>query len=108
VTLPIRSVSATTTVRALRVVERAALFQSLNDPNIAHRTISQCFQRFLVSRTVIGGRRFLETRKFDNYRPLFEPGFKSNCSVAKSSYRWEREFGIGGELFRIRYRAIGD
>ena len=50
-----------------------ALFQSLNDPKVAHSTIAEGSQCFLISGTFVGPLCLVQARIFSNYNTLFEP-----------------------------------
>ena len=56
-----------------RCFQVIALLYPFNDSKIADSAITKCVQGFCVTRTVVGGRRLLQTRIFDNDSALFNP-----------------------------------
>src|SRR5258707_13381685 len=85
-----------------------------DDPNVAHGTVAERAQRFLVAGAVVPGDRFFEAGEFRHDQPLFQPGLEgrvgdaaAQIAHAKGRERNGSKLRIGGDLGGVLDLAIG-
>src|SRR5262245_7134402 len=89
------------------------LLQALNDADVAHGTVAERAQGFLVAGAVVAGDRLFEAGEFGDDQALLQPGFVGHARVTAAEIahaeRRERdgsELGVGGKLGGVLDLAI--